>query len=111
MRITDLLRTIDLFEHLSPEELDQLSRRMVDRHLRPDEILCRQGEPVEAMFIIVGGSIELTTTGVDSRPALSQRLGPGDSFGEIALISSEPQPSTATGVGEARVLALDKDDF
>jgi CRP-like cAMP-binding protein len=111
MRITDLLRTIDVFEQLSSDDLDQLSRRMQDRHLRADEILCRQGAPVESMFIVLSGCIELAAAALEGRPSSSQRLKAGDSFGEVELISGVPHPTTATADGHSRVLEFHKDDF
>jgi CRP-like cAMP-binding protein len=111
MRITDLLRTIDLFERLSFDDLDQLSRRMQDRHLSPGEVAFRQGEQALAMYVVLAGCVELTTAGPDGRPPSKRQLSSGESFGEVALISGEVHQSTAAAVVESRVLELHRDDF
>lgn len=111
MRINDLLRTIDLFEQLSSDELDQLSRRMHERRLQPGEVVCRSGDAVEAMFIVLSGCVELALPAGEGRPPTRHQLTAGDSMGEIALLSGEPHAATATAIGESRVLVLARDDF
>jgi CRP-like cAMP-binding protein len=111
MHLIDLLRTIDVFEHLSREDLEELSGRMHHRQVGADDSLCRAGETAEAMYIVLSGSIELTTPASDGRSAATRRLTAGDPLGEVALIARQPQPATATALVDSRVVVLDRDDF
>jgi CRP-like cAMP-binding protein len=111
MRLTDVLRTIRLFADLSSNDLEYVSHGVRDRHLQPGEVLCRAGQPYPSMVIVTGGCIELVTPAADGRPISTRRLGSGESFGEAALLSSSPQPGTATAIVETHVLELDRDDF
>ncbi len=95
MRITDLLRTIDLFAQLPAEDLDQLTHRMREQHLRQDDVLCRQGEPAEAMIIVTAGRLQLSSAESDGRPRTVRQLAEGDFFGEIALFARERHTATS----------------
>jgi CRP-like cAMP-binding protein len=105
VRVTDLLRGVDLFASLSSAELEELARCARERHLEPGDVLCQTDRPCQNMFIVGGGSIELVAGG----PA--RRLGTGDTFGETTIISGEPLRGTATAVIESRVVELARDDF
>ncbi len=111
MRITDLLRTIDLFAQLPAEDLDQLTHRMREQHLRQDDVLCRQGEPAEAMIIVTAGRLQLSSAESDGRPRTVRQLAEGDFFGEIALFARERHTATATAATDSRVLVLEQDEF
>jgi CRP-like cAMP-binding protein len=111
MRITDLLRTIDLFAQLPAEDLDHLTHRMRDQHVRQNDVLCRQGEPADAMVIVTAGRIQLSTAEADGRMRTVRELGEGDFFGEIALFASERHTATATAAIESRVLILEQEEF
>jgi len=111
MRITDLLRTIDLFAQLPAEDLDQLTRRMREQQLRQGEVLCRQGEPAQAMIIVVAGRLLLSVAESNGRVRTVRQLGEGDFFGEIALFAREQHTATASAETDSRVLVLDQEEF
>jgi CRP-like cAMP-binding protein len=111
MRLTDLLRTIDLFAQLPAEDLDQLTHRMRDQHLRQDDVLCRQGEPAEAMIIVTAGKVQLSSAEPDGRVRTVRQLAEGDFFGEIALFAQERHTASATATTDSRVLVLEHDEF
>jgi len=111
MRITDILRSIDLFARLSADDLDHLARRIHERAVGADEVVCRQAEPADAMFILTSGRIELSTSATNARERSARQLSEGDCFGEIALLSGEQYAETARTVTDCRLLVLAKDDF
>lgn len=74
------------------------------------EILVRQGETGDCMYVIQAGQLEVfrQTDGKEVRLAV---LGKGDVFGEMALFESEVRSAYVRALGEARVLTLDKRTF
>jgi CRP-like cAMP-binding protein len=66
----------------------------------------REGAAAHALHVIVDGSAEVTIGG-----ETVGRLGPGDSFGEIALFDDGPRTATVTADGPLRVLAIDGHTF
>ena len=74
------------------------------------EIIVRQGDSGDCMFVIQGGKVEVVReeNGIESRLT---ELGNGDIFGEMALFEKEPRSATVRALGEAKVLTVDKRTF
>lgn len=111
MRVTDLLRTMDIFEHLPAEELEKIARLLRERRLAEGQVLCKQGEPGDAMFIVTGGKIRLSTADASGNEKVLTYFTDGQFFGETALLTGAPRAATATAETESRVLVLQKEDF
>ncbi len=76
----------------------------------PGQSIYNQGDPSDAMYIILGGSVEIGSGAGQDRYILL-RLHPGDFFGESEIITDRPRIATATAVGRARVMRIDRDEF
>src|SRR5919201_4810818 len=108
MRVTDLLRTMDIFEHLPAEELEKIARLLRERRLVEGQVLCREGEPGDAMFIVTGGRIRLSTTDPNGNEKILTYFTDGQFFGEMSLLTGAPRSATATAETDSQVLVLDK---
>jgi putative ABC transport system ATP-binding protein len=106
LRICEFLRPIDLFKTLTPQQLTDVAEHMKKRHFAAGETIIREGEPGEEFFLISDGEVEVIRS--DHEVA---RLGPGDFFGEVALISGEPRNATVVAEGVVDAYALGKTDF
>ncbi len=106
LRICEFLRPIDLFKALTPQQLTDVAEHMKKRHFAAGETIIREGEPGEEFFLISDGEVEVIRS--DNEVA---RLGPGDFFGEVALISGEPRNATVVAEGGVDAYALGKTDF
>jgi CRP/FNR family cyclic AMP-dependent transcriptional regulator len=102
----DALRRAPLFEGLGKKELEQLARMTDDLEVPAGKTLCREGETGSEFFVIVGGEVEVT-----SRDKTLARLGPGDFFGEIALIEQTKRTATVTAVTPLRFFVLTSQAF
>src|SRR6266853_6403638 len=81
MRVTDLLRTMDIFETLQAEELETITQLLRERRLAESEVLCRQGDPGDALFIVTGGRIRLSTTDPSGNEKILTYFTDGQFFG------------------------------
>ncbi|HEX3416772.1 MAG TPA: ATP-binding cassette domain-containing protein [Stellaceae bacterium] len=106
LRICEFLRPIDLFKALTPQQLTDVAEHVKKLHFAAGETIVREGEPGEEFFVISDGEVEVIRA--DHEVA---RLGPGDFFGEVALISGEPRNATVVAEGEVDTYVLGKTDF
>jgi CRP-like cAMP-binding protein len=74
--------------------------------LRKGQVLFKEGDDGDNLYIITSGKIKLGTKSQDGRENLLMVLGPGDMFGDLSLFDSGPRTSTATAVTESRLLSL-----
>ncbi len=106
LRICEFLRPIDLFKSLTPRQLTDVAEKMTKRHFAAGDTIIRESEPGEEFFLVSEGEVEV----IRAEHEVAQ-LGPGDFFGEVALISGEPRNATVVAVGEVDTYVLGKIDF
>jgi MFS family permease len=84
-----VLRSAPMLRALPAVTIEQLARHVEHVTIEPGEPVCVQGEPGETFYVIETGEAEVFGDGM-----LVRTLGPGDSFGEIALIRDSPRTAT-----------------
>ena len=82
---------------------------MVALKLNKGQVLFKEGQEGDRLYVVVHGKIKLGTTSADGRENLLSILGPGEMFGELSLFDPEPRTSTATAVTDARLVSLAHD--
>jgi len=87
-----------------------MSDRALGKVYRDGEEIVRQGEVGDCMFVIQEGQVEVLSELEGEAFRLGQ-LGPGDFFGEMAIVEKQARAATVRAVGEARVLTVDKRTF
>jgi CRP-like cAMP-binding protein len=111
MRVNDLLRTMDIFEALPADELETIAQLLRERRLAESEVLCRQGDAGDAMYIVTGGRIRLSTTDPSGHEKVLTYFTDGQFFGEMSLLTGAPRSATASAETDSQVLVLDKPAF
>lgn len=105
--LADDLKSVPLFSGLSQRQLKRLARGFREREVKAGTALMREGEKsAVSFFVIAEGN---ATVSVDGNEV--SRLGPGDYFGELALISEEVRSATVTADGPMRCLVMGFWDF
>jgi CRP/FNR family cyclic AMP-dependent transcriptional regulator len=94
------LRTVPLFSACSDKELEFISSRVDEVDIPSGRVLCEKGKSGGDFFVILDGRAE-----VDSQTG-PRSLGPGDFFGEIALIDNGPRTATVRAASPMRCLVL-----
>lgn len=107
------LEEIYLFRQLPAKGLAELRAALQPRTLRRDQVLFRQGDPGQEMFIVQKGSVGIFIPSKDhpgqERPI--RIFGPGEAMGEMALIDRQPRSTSARAMEDSEVLVLSGDDF
>lgn len=99
----NLLRSLPMFAPLGPPALERLASNLVPAHAHAGSVVIRQGEPGEHFYIVVRGLVEVE---VDGRPV--RREGPGEWFGEIALLRRVPRTATVRAVESTELLTMER---
>lgn len=97
----ELLRTVDLFGDLTTNELERIADACKRAEFRDGDNIVTQGEHSARLYIITDGTAEVRVHGkkVDE-------IGPGDYFGEIAVIDGQPRAATVTARSPVSALSL-----
>jgi CRP-like cAMP-binding protein len=111
-----LLRRAGIFAELADEDVEALARlARVAVYPAGDEIIeegAEFDEETDGIFVVVDGAVEVrtgTTDGSDGR--LLVKLGPGEFFGEMALLDGRPRSASVTAMDETQCLVLHRWDF
>jgi MFS family permease len=105
------LADVALFAGLPPARLEQAMRAARLVPMRDGEVVIRQGDEADRFYLIVDGTVEVTQT-ADGGPArMLRRMGSGEFFGEIGLLSGVPRTATVTAVADGELVALDREPF
>src|SRR5258708_17193324 len=107
----ELLRTVPLFSELSDADIASLGRLATRRKFPKDTVVFFENEEGDFFFMSLEGRIKVTILGDDGREIILSVLGPGDFFGEMALLDNEPRSATAIAVEESELLSLHRTDF
>ena len=107
----EVLRTVPIFSELSDEDITSLAKLASRKRYPKDTVVFFENEEGDFFFTITEGRIKVTILGDDGREVILSVLGPGDFFGEMALLDNEPRSATAIAVEESELLSLHRNDF
>ena len=102
------LRTIPFFRNLPAAALEAVAARLQPEHHGPGDVVFRQGDPGETMYLVVSGQVEVLA-GADRAPLAA--LGPGSFVGELALLLGEPRSATLRVAADTWLWALHRADL
>jgi CRP-like cAMP-binding protein len=102
----DLLKRVPIFEGLDKRELERIAASMKQRTFRAGDTVTTEGQGGVGFFVIEDGEARVTIHGDERR-----RLGPGDYFGEVALLTDRPRTATITAESDLRCYGMTSWDF
>ena len=105
------LRASDPFAGLSVAEAAALRRLMERREFARGAAIVRQGEPGDALYVIEAGEAEVRVTDHGGHTRIARRMGPGDHFGEIALLGSGARTADVVAASALIVLVLQREAY
>ncbi len=101
-----LLRATSIFRPLAQPVLERLSRKLISVVPAAGDEIIRQGDPGDRFYLVEEGVVAVSIDGGHVAD-----LGPGEFFGEIALLRDAPRNATVTASGPVRLLALERMEF
>jgi CRP-like cAMP-binding protein len=107
----EFLRQVPLFARLPESELRKIARAMKERRFGRNQVLFRQGDPADSLYLVVSGRMRISAADHLGREKVLAFAGSGEVVGEMGLLSGEPRSATAVASTEARLLQLRKSEF
>jgi CRP-like cAMP-binding protein len=110
--VVRVLENIPILSKMTLEQSIVLAQRIKVSDYRPGQIIFHMGEMGDTFFVIEAGEVEVLAPDMGSQSlGVINRLGPGDFFGEIALLRAIPRTATIRAVKATRLLAISREDF
>jgi CRP/FNR family transcriptional regulator/CRP/FNR family cyclic AMP-dependent transcriptional regulator len=107
----EALRSVQLFSQFASKDLTRLGRAVVERHYKKGETIVKEGEQAVAFFVIIKGKVEVTQGAGTKKEQMLNTLGPGQTFGEMALLDGAPRAATIKALEDTTCLVLSRWDF
>ncbi|UCG29362.1 MAG: cyclic nucleotide-binding domain-containing protein [candidate division WOR-3 bacterium] len=111
MKEKDVLSQVYLFRELTPGEMERLLSISKEKKVKKNEIVFREGDIGDAFYLIVTGSVRISTLVPGVGEEALTILKEGEYFGEMALIDDAPRSASAIANDDAMLLCIGKDDF
>jgi len=100
-----------LFSGMSPASLRTITRTLRARRFRRGEVLFHEGDPGDALFVVVSGAVKVVVPSEEGEEAILATLRRGDFLGELALLDGAPRSASAIALEPTEVLTLPRDQF
>jgi CRP-like cAMP-binding protein len=107
----DLLKKNLLFKGCTSEDFELISGLFQERKVKPNTTIFSEKMPAEALYIVKSGKVKISVMEGEGDEIGLLELGPGDFFGEIALIQESSRAVTARAESAVEVLMLTRRDF
>jgi len=107
----ELLKKNLLFKGCTAEDFELISGLIQERQVKPNTTIFSEKMPAEALYIVKSGKIKISVMEGEGDEVGLLELGPGDFFGEIALIQESSRAVTARSEGAVEVIMLARRDF
>lgn len=107
----NFLANIRMFDHLNEDDRIALAKVVDELKVPEGHTLFQAGDPGDALFIVRVGEIELFIKDTAGQKIVLTTAGPGDMFGEVAMLDSGSRTATALALSDCEVLVLDRDDL
>lgn len=108
---TGILAQVSLFSNLGVEGLRELSAAARRRTFRPNEVIFHRDDPGQMLYVIHEGKVKIYITSPDGQEVSLAVFGPGDYFGELALLDGQPRSASAIAIEPVEAFALQRNDF
>jgi CRP-like cAMP-binding protein len=106
----ETLRSVPLFRELQPKQIKSLAKWTTTRVYQPGQVIVGEGQVGLGLYCIQSGKVTVTQRTPNAEREI-RIMGPGESFGELALLEDAPRSATVTAVEQTTAVLLDKGQF
>ena len=106
-----LLGATDLFADQEEVLLQEFAGRCGQTYLAPGEVLIREGDPADSLYILVSGRLRVLVRQPDGAEATVSEVGRNEVVGEMSIISDEPRSATVIAIRDSELLSFSRENF
>ena len=107
----NILETINIFSELSDKELSTLQKVCKPRKYLKNSMIILEEEYGDLVFVVQTGTIKITRVNDEGKEVILALLGPGEIFGELAILDGEARSANALAQENCQLWAINKEDF
>ncbi len=100
------LRDIGLFGGISDAGLAVMAQELPNQHVEPGTLVVREGDTSSDMYIVISGELEVVKQAADGSSVRVAMLGPGDWFGEMAILNVHPRSASVRTLAPSLLLTM-----
>jgi CRP-like cAMP-binding protein len=105
------LRKHPYFADLEPDAFDQLCRYAKHTTLKRGATIASKGDPGTSLFAVISGTVKISVSSPDGRNAILNLIGPGEIFGEVAVLDGQSRSADVTANTNCELFIIDRRDF
>ena len=107
----NILNSINIFSELSDKECSSLQKFFKPRNYLKNSMIILEEEYGDLVFVVQTGTIKITRVNDEGKEVILALLGPGEIFGELAILDGEARSANALAQENCQLLAINKEDF
>jgi len=107
----EILRQVPLFALLDDDETAVLAAQVEVRKFAPRQRIYKMGDPGDRAYVLVSGSVHVTTVDADHQEVIVDQPTPGEFFGFASMLEKTPHQTTATAQEESVCIEVDRNDI
>jgi CRP/FNR family transcriptional regulator, cyclic AMP receptor protein len=100
------LKSVDIFEHATVEQLGRIAGLTEEVHFKPGEIIFEEGQPGDAFYLLLSGQVSIERNG-----NILREIKEKEAFGTLEVLDFHPRAVTAKAVDQVRALKLNGQEF
>ena len=106
-----MLHKVYMFSELAPADTEKLTAHCQTRTYPANAILITEGDQTDSLYVIVEGEVKVFANDNNGKEVILNILGPGEYFGEIALVDDQPRSASVMTIAPTKVMIISKGNF
>lgn len=106
-----MIHDVHLFAELGPDDSQLLTERCVVRSFPKNTILMNEGDETDSLYVITSGKVKVFVSDENGKEIILNILGPGEYFGELALLDDSPRSASVMTLEDSRFSVISRSDF
>ncbi len=105
------LREVPLFSEMDEQEVEGIRNIMDVMKFKAGQVIIREGELGDLFYVITEGRVEVIIRDASGSDVVLHEAGPGEFFGELSMLTSEPRTARIHALEDVTTLVLERDEF